>query len=385
LKDDRLTIGGQAVIEGVMMRSPDLVVTSVRRPGGEIVHRAEPYVSVTKRNSILAIPVIRGAISLFETLYIGIKSLSYSAEIASEEAEGENSRGLENGAGTGENAGRAEAAGRARADAAEGARRAEGAGAEATVRPEGAGAGAAGGAEAGGAEAAGRRGAAAARGSGRKPGPGGWKSSLSMGGTIVLALAIGLLLFFWLPLVVAEHVGVKGSVLFNVVDGLVRLAIFFLYLALISLWRDMRRVFEYHGAEHKCITTYEDGEDLTLENARRHTTSHRRCGTSFLLIVMVIAIIVFIFMGRPDSITDRLRRFALVPLIAGISYELTRLAGRKSAGALFRVITAPGLLLQRFTAREPSDDQIEVALDALRRALHLEGVEQDVGSAQESS
>jgi uncharacterized protein YqhQ len=206
-----------------------------------------------------------------------------------------------------------------------------------------------------------------------------------MGGTIVLALAIGLLLFFWLPLVVAEHVGVKGSVLFNVVDGLVRLAIFFLYLALISLWRDMRRVFEYHGAEHKCITTYEDGEDLTLENARRHTTSHRRCGTSFLLIVMVIAIIVFIFMGRPDSITDRLRRFALVPLIAGISYELTRLAGRKSAGALLRVITAPGLLLQRFTTREPSDDQIEVALDALRRALHLEGVEQDVGSAQESS
>jgi uncharacterized protein YqhQ len=363
LKDDRLTIGGQAVIEGVMMRSPDLVVTSVRRPGGEIVHRAEPYVSVTKRNSILAIPVIRGAISLFETLYIGIKSLSYSAEIASEEAEGENSRGLENGAGTGENAGRAKAAGRA----------------------EGAGAGAAGGAEAGGAEAAGRRGAAAARGSGRKPGPGGWKSSLSMGGTIVLALAIGLLLFFWLPLVIAEHVGVKGSVLFNVVDGLVRLAIFFLYLALISLWRDMRRVFEYHGAEHKCITTYEDGEDLTLENARRHTTSHRRCGTSFLLIVMVIAIIVFIFMGRPDSITDRLRRFALVPLIAGISYELTRLAGRKSAGALLRVITAPGLLLQRFTTREPSDDQIEVALDALRRALHLEGVEQDVGSAQESS
>jgi uncharacterized protein YqhQ len=384
LTDDRLTIGGQAVIEGVMMRSPDLVVTSVRRPGGEIVHRAEPYVSVTKRNSVLAIPVVRGAISLFETLYIGIKSLSYSAEIASEEAEGENSRGLENGAGTGENAGRAKAAGRAQAGAADAAGGAEAGEAEAAGRAEGAGAGAAGGAEAGEAEAAGRA-EAAARGSGRKPEPGGWKSSLSMGGTIVLALAIGLLLFFWLPLVIAEHVGVKGSVLFNVVDGLVRLAIFFLYLALISLWRDMRRVFEYHGAEHKCITTYEDGEDLTLENARRHTTSHRRCGTSFLLIVMVIAIIVFIFMGRPDSITDRLRRFALVPLIAGISYELTRLAGRKSAGALLRVITAPGLLLQRFTTREPSDDQIEVALDALRRALHLEGVEQDVGSAQESS
>jgi uncharacterized protein YqhQ len=341
LKDDSLTIGGQAVIEGVMMRSPDLVVTSVRRPGGEIVHRAEPFVSVTKRNSILAIPVIRGAVSLFETLYIGIKSLSYSAEVASEETDGEKPQEREDRAGSGENASAGDATGRDEA--------------------------------------------AAGHESAREPGRGGWRSSLSMGGTIVLALAIGLLLFFWLPLVVAERVGVKGSVLFNVVDGLVRLAIFFLYLALISLWKDMRRVFQYHGAEHKCITTYEDGEDLTLENARRHTTRHRRCGTSFLLIVMVIAIIVFIFMGRPESITDRLRRFALVPLIAGISYELTRLAGRKTGGALLRVVTAPGMLLQRFTTREPSDDQIEVALDALKRALHLGGVEQDVGSAQESS
>lgn len=341
MKDDSLTIGGQAVIEGVMMRSPDLVVTSVRRPGGEIVHRADPFVSVTKRNSILAIPVIRGAVSLFETLYIGIKSLSYSAEVASEETDGEKPPERENGAGSGENAGAGDATGRDKA--------------------------------------------AVVHESAREPGRSGWRSSLSMGGTIVLALAIGLLLFFWLPLAVAERVGVKGSVLFNVVDGLVRLAIFFLYLALISLWKDMRRVFEYHGAEHKCITTYEDGEDLTLENARRHTTRHRRCGTSFLLIVMVIAIIVFIFMGRPESITDRLRRFALVPLIAGISYELTRLAGRKTGGALLRVVTAPGMLLQRFTTREPSDDQIEVALDALKRALHLGGVEQDVGSAQESS
>jgi uncharacterized protein YqhQ len=213
-------------------------------------------------------------------------------------------------------------------------------------------------------------------------GSGGWKSSLAMGGTLVLALALGLLLFFWLPLVIAELVGVKGSVLFNVVDGLVRLGIFFLYLALISLWRDMRRVFEYHGAEHKCITTYEDGQELTLENARRHTTRHRRCGTSFLLIVMVIAIIVFIFLGRPETVADRLRRFALVPLIAGLSFEVTRWAGRRTSGVLLKVITAPGLLLQKFTTREPSDDQIEVALDALRRALHMEVSGQDVGSAQ---
>ncbi len=317
MKNDSLTIGGQAVIEGVMMRSPDLVVTSVRRPGGRIVHRTEPYVSVTKRHRLLGIPVIRGAVSLFETLLIGIKSLSYSAEIAQEE---------EHGAGAGE---------------------ADGAG----------------------------EGDAAA---------GGWKSSLSMGVTLVVAFGLGLLLFFWLPLVIAEAVGVKGSILFNVIDGLVRLGIFFLYLAAISLWREMRRVFEYHGAEHKCITTYEDGDELTLENARRHTTRHRRCGTSFLLVVMVIAVVVFIFLGRPDSIGDRLLRFALVPVIAGISFEVTRWAGRRRRGLLLTVVTAPGLLLQKFTTREPSDDQIEVALDALRRALHMEDGGRNVGSDQES-
>jgi len=331
LKDDSLTIGGQAVIEGVMMRSPDLVVTSVRKPDGEIIHRTDTFISVTKRNKVLGIPILRGAISLFETLFIGIKSLSYSAEVASEEDRKEKAGDAGDTGDTGELG------------------------------------------KSGGGEAE----------KGSEPGSGGWKSNLSMGGTILIALALGMLLFFWLPLVIAEHIGVEGSVLFNIVDGLVRLAIFFLYLALISLWRDMRRVFEYHGAEHKCITTYEDGQELTLDNARRHSTRHRRCGTSFLLIVMVIAIIVFIFLGRPESITDRLRRFALVPLIAGISFEITRWAGRQSGGRFLKIITAPGLLLQKFTTREPSDDQIEVALDALKRVLHMEEVEQDAGSSQE--
>ncbi len=335
MKDDNLTIGGQAVIEGVMMRSPDLVVTSVRKPDGEIVHRTEQYISVTKRKRVLGIPVLRGAISLFETLFIGIKSLSYSAEVASDAAEKE--KGAETGEAAGSEAG------------------------DEGITSGGSGSG-----------------------TGSGSGSGGWKSNLSMGGTIVIALALGLLLFFWLPLVIAEYIGVEGSVLFNIVDGLLRLAIFFLYLTVISLWREMRRVFEYHGAEHKCITTYEDGEELTLENARRHTTRHRRCGTSFLLVVMVIAVIVFIFLGRPESVADRLRRFALVPLIAGISFEITRWAGRQTGGALLKIITAPGLLLQKFTTREPSDDQIEVALDALKRALRMEEVEQDVGSSQES-
>jgi uncharacterized protein YqhQ len=362
LKNDSLTVGGQAVIEGVMMRSPDLVVTSVRKPDGAIVHRTEPYVSVTKKHRVLGIPVIRGAISLFETLFIGIKSLSYSAEVASEEAGEREATVPEDKKGAADEAPRGEGPGDAGASAMT-------AGAGAGTGPDG------------------KRAASADRGreSSESPSkPGAWKANLSMGATMVLAFAIGLLLFFWLPLVIAEQVGIKGSVLFNIVDGLVRLAIFFLYLTAISLWRDMRRVFEYHGAEHKCITTYEDGDELTIENARRHTTRHRRCGTSFLLIVMVIAIIVFIFMGRPESITDRLRRFALVPLIAGISFEITRWAGRHTGGTFMRIITAPGLVLQRFTTREPSDDQIEVALDALRRALHMEDREHNGGSAQES-
>ena len=366
MRDDSITIGGQAVIEGVMMRSPELVVTSVRKPSGEIVSRAEPYVSVTKKHRILGIPVIRGAIALFETLYLGIRSLSYSAEVASEEEKKEKKH--EKGAGAAHEARAATPPGAAPGTAGAGALAARGADSGTSSEQAPAARGADGGTTGTAEKAA-----------------GGWKSSLTMGATLVLALGLGLLLFFWLPLVIADQVGVKGSILYNVVDGLVRLAIFFLYLGVISLWRDMRRVFEYHGAEHKSINSFESGEELTLENARRQTTRHRRCGTSFLLIVMVIAIIVFIFMGRPDSITDRLRRFAVVPLIAGLSYELTRLAGRRSCSTLMKIMTAPGMLLQRFTTREPADDQIEVALDALKRSLRMEAGGRHVGSNRESS
>ncbi len=286
-----MTVGGQAVIEGVMMRSPNLVVTSVRRPDGEIVSRVEPYTSLTKRNKFLGLPIIRGAIALFETLYLGIKSLTYSAEVVSEE----------------------------------------------------------------------------------KPRQGGsdWKMTLTMTLTIVLAVGAGLLLFFYIPLVVAGLTGIRGSILFNVVDGAVRLAIFFAYLGLLSLWKDMRRVFEYHGAEHKSIHAFEHGEDLKVENVKKHTTRHPRCGTSFLLIVMVISLLVFIFMGRPESIRERFLRLAAVPLIGGISYEMIKIAGSKSHGFLVRIIAAPGLALQRLTTREPDEEQIQVALEALKRALGM--------------
>ena len=182
-----------------------------------------------------------------------------------------------------------------------------------------------------------------------------------------------------------DKFGVKGSIAFNIVDGALRLAIFFAYLGVLNMWKDMRRVFEYHGAEHKSIHAFEHGEKLDVESAKKYTTRHPRCGTSFLLIVMVVSIVVFIFMGRPDTIRERFLRLAVVPVIAGISYEVTRLAGRHRSGLVMRVITAPGLALQRFTTREPSADQIEVALTALRQAVGSEAVKADVGSNQEGS
>jgi uncharacterized protein YqhQ len=282
------------VIEGVMMKSPDRVATSVRKPSGEIVSRVEPFVSLSKKHKFFGVPVIRGAVNLIEQLVLGIRSLTYSADVVSAE-EGEEER-------------------------------------EKT-----------------------------------------WKSSLGAGLTVVVALGLGLLLFFYLPLVIAGMAGVKGSVMFNLVDGALRLGIFFAYLLALNMWKDMRRVFEYHGAEHKSISAFESGESLTVDNVRRHTTRHARCGTSFLLVVMVVSVVVFIFMGRPESIAQRLLRLCAVPVIAGVSYEVIRLAGRNEGGLLMKVVSAPGTALQRFTTREPSDDQIEVALDALRHSLGEEG------------
>lgn len=301
MSEKDLAMGGQAVIEGVMMKSAGLIVTSVRKANGEIVSRVEPFLSVTKRVKVLGLPVVRGAVMLFEQLYHGIRSLTYSAEVAS--------------AGEGE------------------------------IKEDKS-----------------------------------WKASLWAVLTVVVALAAGMALFFYLPLVVAGKMGLKGSIAFNVADGLVRLAIFFAYLGALNLWKDMRRVFEYHGAEHKSIHAFEHGENLLVENVKKYTTRHPRCGTSFLLIVMVVSIVVFIFTGKPDTVRERLARLLVVPLIAGVSYEITRLAGKYRTGLVMRVITAPGLALQRFTTREPSADQIEVALEALKQAVGPKAGQADVGS-----
>jgi uncharacterized protein YqhQ len=286
-------IGGQAVIEGVMMRSPTMVATAVRKASGEIIVQRDTYVSLSKRMRLFALPIVRGALALIESMHLGITSLSFSAEQAVDEEEA--------------------------------ARQAE----KSSKRSE-------------------------------------VVNRLIMAGTIVLALGLGFLLFFWVPLVVTDRiVPGAGGFVFNLVDGVLRLAVFLAYLYAISMWREMKRVFEYHGAEHKSIAAFEAGAELKPERVAEFSRFHPRCGTSFLLIVMLTSILVFMLMGRPDTIAERLQRFLMIPLIGGVSYEFIRLSGKWFHIPLVRLMVGPGLWLQRITTREPSLEQIEVAIRSI--------------------
>ncbi len=289
-------VGGQAVIEGVMMRSPEFVSVAIRRANGEIFVKRDPYVALTRRFKFLNIPIIRGIIVLIETLYIGVKTLMFSADEAMKE-----------------------------------------------ISPE----------------------------VKEKKSEGGFLNSLWIFLMVILGVGLGVLIFFYLPLVFADLLKIKGGILFNLVDGVIRLTIFLAYIYLISLWKDMRRIFEYHGAEHKSIYTLESGKELTVENAKRYSTLHPRCGTSFLLIVVIVSILVFMFLGRPYTFMDRLIRLSFIPLIAGISYELIKLSGRTMDSRFAKILTAPGLWLQRITTKEPDEKQLEVAIASLKSALNL--------------
>jgi uncharacterized protein YqhQ len=202
-----------------------------------------------------------------------------------------------------------------------------------------------------------------------------WKDKLMLGGTLVVSFGLSLLLFFWLPLVATEWTGVESGLWFNVIDGILRLAVFLAYLLIISRLEDMRRLFQYHGAEHKTIHVFEAGLPLEPENADRFTTLHPRCGTSFLMFVMLISIAVFMFLGKPDTVGERLIRLAFVPVIGGISYEFIKLSGKKAGERWMRPFIWPGLMLQHITTREPSRDQLEVAMAALRAAMEADAIE----------
>ena len=297
-----LVLGGQAVIEGVMMKGPLRYSVAVRKANGEIRVRDFPLAESPARKRIAKIPLVRGVVTMAVMLAIGYRALQYSADEAMEDAE-----------------------------AADG--RADGRG----------------GAERGG-------------------------GGLAMAGAMALAILLAVGLFFLLPLYATHALslvvpGLSGSLAFNLADGAIRVLVFVLYIAGITRMEDIRRIFQYHGAEHKVINAYEGKAALTPDTVGAYSRLHPRCGTSFLLFVMVISILVFSLIPRESSLLAKaLLRIPLIPAIAGISYEVLRLSARRIGSPLFRVLVAPGLWLQRLTTREPDRSQIEVAIESFRRA-----------------
>lgn len=294
-------IGGQALIEGLMMIGPKESAIAVRKPDGEIVVEKKP---LPKKSKLSKIPVVRGAVGLVRQLVLGIKALMYSAEFVDvEDAQSEPSkidRFIE------------KVFGDKFQDAA-------------------------------------------------------------IYFAVIVSLAMSIGLFILLPHVLASFIPFDKSagwavVAYNLFEGLIRISLFVGYLFLASNLKDIRRVWQYHGAEHKTIHCYEHQEELTVENVRRHTTRHPRCGTSFMFLVMIISIIIFSMVGWKTMWIRLLSRLILIPLIAGISYEILKLAG-KSQGIIMRIVSAPGLAIQGLTTSEPDDQQIEVAIEAMKSVL----------------
>ena len=273
-------VGGQAVIEGVMMRGPGITATAVREPAGTIVVQKEPTKSIADTYPILKKPFLRGCVALYESLVIGMKALSFSAKAAGDEEEE--------------------------------------------------------------------------------------MSNSEIAITMVISTIFAIAVFLALPTFIVKFIpGVQDNhVVLNLIEGVIRLVLFLLYIWGIGLTKDIQRVFQYHGAEHKTIHTYELDLPLTVENVRQQSRLHARCGTNFLLIVMVVSIFVFAFLGWPNLLERIVSRVLLMPVVAGIAYEVIRLAGR-SEHSFVKAIIKPGLVLQYMTTREPEDDQIEVAIRAL--------------------
>jgi len=317
-------IGGQAVLEGVMMRGKNSWGLAVRRPSGDISCHSFPLVPLARRYPALKTPVVRGVGVLVESLTLGIRALRLSADYS---LEGQTS----SDSGTGESAEGVE-----------------------------------------------------------EPSSLGWKE-LAITFSVAIVFAVGL--FIVIPLAVVKYFEdtFSNPFVFNLVEGLIRIAIFLAYVGLISFLPDLRRVFEYHGAEHKTIHAYEHGEPLDVEHVSRFTTRHPRCGTAFLLVVMVVAILVFSVVGKPSLLWLVVSRLVGIPLVAGLAYEVIRYAGRHQKGTFARIVSWPGLALQRLTTREPDAGEVEVAIAVLQEVLRVEAggepVPQGVASwrlAQES-
>ncbi len=284
--------GGQAIIEGVMMRGRKAMVTAVRRPGGDLAINTQSLATLYT-GRMRKTPLIRGVIVLIEAMVLGIRVLLYSANVALEEEEEKISGGL-------------------------------------------------------------------------------------VGVLVIVSLVFAVAVFFMAPLFLTRLLDpyIPSSLVFNLIDGVIRLAIFIAYLKLITLLPDIKRVFAYHGAEHKAVNAYEDGVPLEVETVRKYSTAHVRCGTSFLFAVLIIAIVVFSLIGRPPLWQLVLSRLILIPVIAALGYEVTHFGARHIKSGLVRAILAPGLWLQTLTTREPDDGQLEVAVTALKKVVEVDQLEE---------
>ncbi|SJZ54996.1 Uncharacterized conserved protein YqhQ [Trichlorobacter thiogenes] len=297
---EKINIGGQAILEGVMMRAPRAMAIAVRRPNGEIVVKREQMPPLSERYPIVKLPILRGAVALFTSLILGIKALNFSANEALEEEVDENGE---------------------------------------SKKEE--------------------------------------LTSWALAGTMAVAFGFGIALFFFLPLyltkllvpIIGDH-----NVIFNLVDGVIRVIVFLIYIWSIARMKDIQRVFQYHGAEHKTIFAFEAGAELTIERVKSFSRLHPRCGTSFLLIVMLVSIGVFSLIPKAwPFVYKALSRVVLLPLIAGISYEFLKWSAKNDQNPLVKLVITPGLALQRLTTREPDDDQIEVAIRSVKEALDENG------------
>ncbi len=282
--------GGQAVMEGVMMRGSKTLAVAVRQPNGEIVVHTEPLNPKIYASMVSKVPFLRALTSLWDSLVLGMRTLMYSAEVALGEQEEI-----------------------------------------------------------------------------RFSGPIAW-------GTVAVSLALGIGLFFVGPLLLVGLVDryIESSFLSNVIEGLIRMLVFVSYILAIGFLPDIRRVFAYHGAEHKTVNAYEAGAELTPEGVTPYSTAHYRCGTGFLLSVMVISILIFALLGRPPMLLRILSRILLIPAVAGIAYEYMRLTNRQRHSPIIRAMAAPNLALQRLTTREPDPSMLEVSITALQRVLETE-------------
>jgi len=297
VKPEKLRVGGQSVVNGVMMRSENFYSIALRNQSKEIDVELFPVKSIIKKYPVAKLPLIRGAVALIENLILGFKALVYSVDQMS---------------------------------IAEGREEVKISGFQMTI-------------------------------------------------SIVIALILAIGIFFILPTYLGKFIYkfISNVFLYNLIEGLIRFAILLLYVILVSLLKDIRILFEYHGAEHKTIHAYEEGDELTYENANKYSTLHMRCGTAFLMIVVAISIIIFSLLGRQSLIQRIIYRIILIPLIIGLSYEFIRLAGKFPESKILKILFLPGLLFQKLTTRNPSEEQLEVAIVALDEILKKEKISKE--------